>query len=78
MTGTQAPALVGKTLDGEPFDLASMRGQVVLLNVWATWCQPCREELPELERLHELYASRGFSVVGVSVDRRAALRAVRA
>lgn len=78
MTGTQAPALVGKTLDGEAFDLAAMRGQVVLLNVWATWCQPCREELPELERLHEFYASRGFSVIGVSVDRRAALRAVKA
>lgn len=78
MAGTQAPALVAKTIDGEDFDLAALRGQVVLVNVWATWCQPCREELPELQRLHALYGSRGFSVVGVSVDRRAALRAVKA
>ncbi len=47
------------------------------MNVWATWCAPCREEFPELRRLHEANAASGFSVVGVSVDRRTALRAVR-
>src|SRR5688572_17802196 len=72
-SGTPAPALVGKTVDGEPFDLTGLRGQVVLVNVWATWCAPCREELPELRALHDAHASRGFSVVGVSIDRPAAL-----
>lgn len=72
-----APSLVGKTVDGEPFDLATLRGQVALVNVWATWCAPCREELPELERLHQIHGGRGFSVIGVSIDRRNAIRAVR-
>ncbi len=73
----EAPPLVGKTIDGEAFDLVALRGQVVLVNVWATWCEPCREELPELQRLHGRHAARGFTVVGVSIDRRSALRAVR-
>lgn len=72
-----APGLTGKTIDGQPYDLAAARGEVVLLNVWATWCAPCREELPALRRLHERYAGQGFGVVGVSVDRRNALMGVR-
>jgi len=75
--GSPAPALTGKTVDGEAFDLETMRGRVVLVNVWATWCAPCREEFPELRRLAETHADRGFAVVGVSVDRRNALRAVK-
>ncbi|MBC8072370.1 MAG: TlpA family protein disulfide reductase [Deltaproteobacteria bacterium] len=75
-SGKPAPALAGKTVDGEPFELTALRGQVVLVNVWATWCAPCREELPELRALHEAHAARGFTVVGVSVDRPAALRQV--
>lgn len=74
----RAPAMVGKTLDGEPFALTDLAGKVVLINVWATWCGPCREELPELQRLHAAHNGRGLTVVGVSVDRRGALRAVRA
>ena len=57
-----------KWLDGSTFDLAKERGNVVFLNVWATWCGPCRYEIPELDKLHAKYASRGFKVVGVSVD----------
>ncbi|MBX7084304.1 MAG: TlpA family protein disulfide reductase [Nannocystaceae bacterium] len=72
-----APALVGKTLDGASFNLAEHRGEVVLVNVWATWCAPCREELPELRALHERLGPRGFTVVGVSEDRRAAVASVR-
>jgi thiol-disulfide isomerase/thioredoxin len=72
-----APSLVGKTLEGDTFDLSEHRGEVVLVNVWATWCAPCREELPELRALHERHGARGFTVVGVSVDRRAALASVR-
>jgi len=63
-----APAFGGRTLDGEALDLVDLRGQVILLNVWATWCAPCREEMPELQALHARHRDQGFSVVGVSVD----------
>lgn len=65
---TPAPAFAGRTLDGEPFDLVGLRGQVVLLNVWATWCEPCRQEMPELQALHIRHQAQGFTVIGVSVD----------
>lgn len=57
-----------KLLDGKSFDVASEKGHVVLLNVWATWCGPCRFETPELQALHVKYNARGLEVVGVSVD----------
>lgn len=66
--GPPAPAFIGRTLDGEPFELVSLRGQVVLLNVWATWCEPCRQEMPELQLLHTRHQAQGFTVLGVSVD----------
>jgi len=62
------PSYAAKFLDGKPFDVASEKGNVVLLNVWATWCQPCRFETPELQALHRKYGDRGFKVIGVSVD----------
>ncbi|MGZ5432084.1 MAG: TlpA family protein disulfide reductase [Thermoanaerobaculia bacterium] len=66
--GAAMPDYSAMNLDGTKFDLASRRGTVVLLNVWATWCGPCRYEIPELQRIHDAYAARGFEVVGVSVD----------
>lgn len=66
--GPPAPAFTGRTLDGEPFDLAEQRGKVILLNVWATWCAPCKQEMPELQALHARHRDQGFSVIGVSVD----------
>lgn len=57
-----------KTLDGKAFDLASMRGKVVLINIWATWCGPCRYEIPELIKLQQAWRAQGFEVLGVSVD----------
>ena len=62
------PAYSAKLLDGKSFDIAAEKGNVVLLNVWATWCGPCRFETPELQALHEKYDAKGFKVVGVSVD----------
>ncbi len=66
--GEEAPPLAGLTIHGEPFSLADLRGRVVLLNVWATWCEPCRTELPDLRALHVRLEPRGLTVVGVSVD----------
>ncbi len=59
---------VVKDLDGRRVRFRDFRGQVVLLNFWATWCPPCRKEMPSMERLHRAYAERGFTVVAVSVD----------
>lgn len=66
--GSEAPAYEAFTLEGDRVALAELRGEVVLLNVWATWCPPCRKEIPELQALHERYADGGLRVVGVSVD----------
>lgn len=66
--GDPMPPYSAKLLDGQPFDLAAEKGNVVLLNVWATWCGPCRYEIPELQKLHDAYGRRGFKVVGISVD----------
>ncbi|MEM7154839.1 MAG: TlpA disulfide reductase family protein [Myxococcota bacterium] len=74
--GKPAPTLAGKTIDGERVALSDLRGQVVLINVWATWCKPCNKELPELARLHDDLNPKGFSVLGVSVDKRQMLQQV--
>lgn len=66
-----APAYEAVSMNGAPTGLASLRGQVVLLNVWATWCGPCREEIPYLSELSRAEAKRGLKIVGVSVDARA-------
>src|SRR5207247_478192 len=66
--GDAMPAYTAKTLGGTPYDLASEKGSVVLINVWATWCGPCRFEIPELQKMHDEFGKRGFKVVGVSVD----------
>lgn len=66
--GTAAPAYRAATLDGDTVALADLRGRVVLLNVWATWCPPCVREMPALQRLYERYHERGLEVVAVSVD----------
>ena len=66
--GTMLPEFSAKYLDGKPFAVTGQRGQVVLLNLWATWCPPCREEIPALQKVHDTYAARGFQVIGVSVD----------
>jgi peroxiredoxin len=66
--GDPAPAFAAPVLDGDSLHLSSLRGQPVLLNVWATWCPPCREEMPALQALHEEYGPRGLRVLGVSVD----------
>lgn len=66
--GQPAPSYGATAMSGDSVSLAALRGKVVLLNVWATWCGPCRKEIPELRALHAAYRDRGFEVVGVSVD----------
>ena len=67
--GSRAPAFRAVNLrSGRPSSLADYRGRVVLLNVWATWCPPCRVEMPSLERLHGKLAGPDFAVVAVSID----------
>lgn len=68
VVGEPAPLYSAQRMDGTPVGLADYRGEVVLLNVWATWCKPCRAEIPALETLHLAYAARGLVVTGVSID----------
>lgn len=66
--GAIAPDLASSRLDGQPASLDALRGAPVLLNVWATWCHPCRDEIPVLEALHREHAPQGLEVIGVSID----------
>lgn len=73
---TAAPTFTGTTLDGDAFDLASTTGDVVVLNVWASWCAPCRAEAPVLEEVAEEFAGDGVQFVGLNTrDSDAAARA---
>ena len=64
--GDPAPDFELSGLDGVPRSLSQFRGSVVLLNFWASWCEPCRRELPQLQRLHERHSADGLVVLGVS------------
>ena len=65
LVGRPAPALAGTTLDGTSYDLAQAAGQVVLVNVWVSWCGPCRDELPLLAATRERLASAGMQVATI-------------
>ena len=75
--GQAAPTYDAVTLEGDTVGLASLRGDVVLLNLWATWCTPCREETPYLQAIFEEHRDRGFQIVGISMDTRNQADAVR-
>jgi peroxiredoxin len=67
--GNKMPEIGLKDLSGNPVTAASLAGKVVVIDFWATWCAPCREELPVLQRLYKKYGSQGLVIVGVSVDK---------
>jgi len=68
--GQAAPLALGKTLDDEPIDAGAFAGRVVVLNFWATWCAPCRKELPRLEELHRAYGDDGLEIIAVNFGER--------
>lgn len=66
--GAPAPDFTLRSSAGKNIRLQELRGEVVMVNFWATWCGPCREEMPALNRLHEKYRAAGFTLLGVSID----------
>lgn len=66
--GTEVPRFEVQTLDGQRFASSNLRGQVVLINFWATWCPPCRTEMPGFEQLYQDLHQRGFEILAISLD----------
>jgi len=67
--GARAPEIGRNDLSGRPVRMEALRNKVVIVDFWASWCVPCREEMPVLNRLYERYRNQGLVIVGVSVDR---------
>jgi len=67
--GAEAPQIDAVALDGRRVSLADLRGKVVLIDFWATWCRPCVQEIPHVREAYERYNAEGFEVIGVSLDR---------
>ena len=65
-TGFLAPDFTLQTLDGESITLSDLRGQAVLINVWATWCPPCKAEMPAIEKMYNEYKDQGFVVLAIN------------
>jgi peroxiredoxin len=79
-SGASAEAFFAQTfpdLDGRPDAMERWKGGLVVVNFWATWCPPCVEEMPDLQRVHDDYAGRGVTVVGLGIDAPSALRSFR-
>jgi cytochrome c biogenesis protein CcmG/thiol:disulfide interchange protein DsbE len=68
IAGAPAPDVIFKDLDGKDATLAQYKGKVVLVNFWATWCDPCRVEIPWLIEMQQKYGPKGFTVLGIAMD----------
>src|SRR5438094_8956212 len=66
--GQVAPDFTLESLDGKPVSLSDFRGKAVLVNFWATWCQPCKIEMPWFEEMQQQYGPNGFQVLGIAMD----------
>lgn len=66
--GSKAPEFTLKDTEGNPRSLSSLKGKVVLLEFWATWCAPCEESVPNLNRIYELFGEKPFEILAVSLD----------
>ncbi|MBI5212688.1 MAG: TlpA family protein disulfide reductase [Nitrospirae bacterium] len=69
LSGQKATDFTLKDINGNPVSLSSFKGKVVLLNFWATWCPPCRSEIPSMNKLYQKLKGRGFTILAVSTDR---------
>jgi thiol-disulfide isomerase/thioredoxin len=67
--GQSAPNIEGTLIDGKPFSMNNNRGKVVLVNFWASWCEPCREEMPAIEAFLKKNKVKGFEVLAITVDK---------
>ncbi|MEA3411229.1 MAG: TlpA disulfide reductase family protein [Pseudomonadota bacterium] len=70
LLGRDRPTFTLPDLDGKPVSISRWDGSVVLINFWATWCPPCRREIPEFQQVRDRYSGRGFEIVGVAIDNR--------
>ncbi|MGD8319867.1 MAG: TlpA disulfide reductase family protein [Gemmatimonadota bacterium] len=68
ITGTEAPDFAATNMEGQKVHLSDYRGRVVLVNIWATWCGPCRNEMPSMERLYQDLKDTDFEILAVSID----------
>jgi peroxiredoxin len=75
--GKAAPALVVTELDGHTFDLGKLKGKVVLVSYWATWCAPCRKDMPKLDAFYRSHHQQNLEMIGISVDQDRDLAKVR-
>jgi cytochrome c biogenesis protein CcmG/thiol:disulfide interchange protein DsbE len=66
--GEPAPHLTAKTIDGQSFSLADAAGKVVIINFWATWCDPCRKEMPAMETYYKAHKDQGLRILAISMD----------
>lgn len=69
---TAVPSVILPTLQGKPFSLSELKGKLILVNFWATWCLPCQWEMPLMEKLYQAYKAKGFVVVAISLDQEGA------
>lgn len=75
-TGFTAPGFTLQSIDGKNYTLSELKGKAILINLWATWCPPCRAEMPAIEKMYKEYKERGFVVLAVNMTYQDDLRAI--